>query len=305
MPDPQSRPIPVIVNAASGLGNGPRQIESLQAQFREAGLNARILTARSGGELRAMVKALTREKPPMIVAGGGDGTIGTVAGLLKDTGIALGVLPLGTFNHFAKDLRIPIDTKQAIETLAAGHAIDVDMGEVNGRFFLNNSSLGIYPDVVRERKRQQTRLGRGKRWALFWATLTALRRKGFLHVLLCLDGVDREYRTPFVFVGNNRYVMEGFNIGVREGLRDGVLSVYVSQRRTRMALLGLGIRALFARLKQAKDFEALTAQTLDIGSRHRVLNVATDGEVALMETPLRYRIHPRALRVVVPAPAES
>lgn len=304
MPAAQSRPIPVIVNAASGLGNGPRQIEGLQAQFREAGLNARIMVARSGGELRAVVKAAARENPRMIVAGGGDGTLGTVAGLLKGRGIALGVLPLGTLNHFAKDLRIPLDIKEAIGTLAAGHVIEVDVGEVNGKIFLNNSSLGIYPDVVRERKRQQTRLGRGKRWALFWATLTAMRRNAFLNVRLCLDGIDRDYRAPFVFIGNNRYVMEGFNIGVRGGLRDGLLSVYVTQRRTRLALFGLGIRALFARLRQAKDFEALTAQTLAIESRRPFLNVATDGEVALMETPLRYRVHPLALRVVVPEPAD-
>jgi YegS/Rv2252/BmrU family lipid kinase len=303
MPDPQSRPIPVIVNATAGLGNGPRQIESLQAQFREAGLNARIMAVRSGGELRSVVKAAARDKPQMIVAGGGDGTLGTMAGLLKDTGIALGVLPLGTFNHFARDLRIPVDTKQAIETLVAGHAVEVDMGEVNGKVFLNNSSLGIYPDVVRERKRQQTRLGRGKRWALFWAILTAMRRSAFLHVRLRLDGGEREYRTPFVFIGNNRYVMEGFNIGVRDGLRDGLLSIYVTQRRTRLALLGLGIRALFARLHQAKDFEAMTTQALSIASRHHFLPVATDGEVSLMETPLHYRVLPLALRVVVPKPA--
>lgn len=305
MPDAQSRTIPVIVNAAAGLGNGPRQIESLQAQFREAGLNARIMAVRSGGELRSVVKAAAREKPRMIVAGGGDGTLGTVAGLLKDTGIALGVLPLGTFNHFARDLRIPVNANQAIETLAAGHAVEVDVGEVNGKVFLNNSSLGIYPDVVRERKRQQTRLGRGKRWALFWATLTAMRRSAFLHVRLRLDGGEREYRTPFVFIGNNRYVMEGFNIGVRDGLRDGLLSVYVMQRRTRLGLVGLGIRALFARLRQAKDFEAMTAQALSIASRHRFLLVATDGEVSRMETPLHYHVHPLALRVVVPKPAQT
>jgi YegS/Rv2252/BmrU family lipid kinase len=305
MPDAQPRPIPVIVNAAAGLGNGPRQIESLQAQFREAGLNARIMAVRSGGELRSVVKAAARDKPRMIVAGGGDGTLGTVAGLLKDTGIALGVLPLGTFNHFAKDLRIPLNTKQAIEVIAAGHAAEVDVGEVNGKVFLNNSSLGIYPDMVRERKRQQTRLGRGKRWALFWATLTAMRRSAFLHVRLRLNGDEREYRTPFVFIGNNKYVMEGFNIGVRENLREGVLSVYVTQRRTRLGLVGLGIRALFARLHQAKDFEAMTTQALSIESRHHFLPVATDGEVSLIETPLRYRFHPLALRVVVPKPAET
>jgi diacylglycerol kinase family enzyme len=304
MPEPQSRPIPVIVNAASGLGNGPRQIESLQAQFRDAGLNARIMPVRSGGELRSVVKAAARDHPPMIVAGGGDGTLSTVAGLLKGTGIAMGVLPLGTLNHFAKDLRIPMDMQRAIEVLAAGHVIEVDVGEVNGRTFLNNSSLGVYPDVVRERMRQQKRLGRGKRWALFWATITAMRRNAFLHVRLCLDGNERDYLAPFVFIGNNQYVMEGFNIGARDGLREGILSVYVTQRRTRWALFALGIRALFARLRQARDFEATTAQSLSIESRHQFLHVATDGEVALMETPLHYRVHPLALRVAAPRPAE-
>jgi diacylglycerol kinase family enzyme len=124
-------------------------------------------------------------------------------------------------------------------------------------------------------------------------------------VTLRINGDEREYRTPFVFIGNNRYVMEGFNIGVREGLRDGVLSVYVTQRRTRLGLVGLGIRALFARLHQAKDFEAMTTQALSIASRHHFLPVATDGEVSLLETPLHYRVLPLALRVVVPKPAET
>jgi diacylglycerol kinase family enzyme len=298
------RPIPVIVNARSGLGNGPRQIESLQKLFEAAGLRARIITARSGADLRSIVRAAVRERPPMIVAGGGDGTLGTVAGLLKGTGIAFGVLPLGTLNHFARDLGIPLDLERAIATLAAGHVAEVDVAEVNGKTFLNNSSLGLYPDMVRERTRQQKRLGRGKQWALFWATLTALRRKSFLHVSLRINGDERHYRAPFVFVGNNQYTMEGFNIGVRDGLRDGRLSVYVTQRQTRWGLVALGFRALFGRLRQARDFEAMTAPALTIESRHRFLHVATDGEVALMETPLHYRVQPLALRVAVPPPPQ-
>jgi diacylglycerol kinase family enzyme len=241
----------------------------------------------------------------MIVVGGGDGTLGTAAGLLKGTGIAFGVLPLGTLNHFAKDLRIPMELERAVQLLVDGHVIEVDVGEVNGKVFLNNSSLGLYPDMVRERKRQEKRLGRGRRWALLWATLTAIRRKPFLHVKLCLDGNERDCRVPFVFIGNNQYVMEGFNIGARDALDDGRLSVYVTQRQTRLGLIGLGLRALFSRLRQARDFDALTAQSLTIDSKHRLLHVATDGEVAPMETPLNYRVHPRALRVVVAKPEEG
>jgi diacylglycerol kinase family enzyme len=299
-----TRPIPVIVNATSGLGNGPRQVEELQDIFRRSNLPARIITVRSGSEIRSVVKAAAREQPPMIVAAGGDGTVSTVAALLQDTGIPLGVLPMGTLNHFAKDMRIPVDLAQAVACLADGAVTEVDVGEVNGRIFVNNSSLGIYPDIVRERKRQQARLGRGKRWALFWATLTALRRHPFLHVTLHLDGVERTYRAPFVFIGNNEYVMEGFNIGIRDGLCDGNLSVYVTHRQTRAGLFALGLRALFGRLRQARDFEIHTVQSLTVANRrHRFLHVATDGEVALMETPLDYRIHPRALKVVVPKTA--
>jgi YegS/Rv2252/BmrU family lipid kinase len=297
------QPIPVVLNAASGKGHGEKEIADLRELFREAGADARILPARSGGEIHAIVKAAMRGRPAVIVAAGGDGTVSTVAALLKGSDIALGVLPLGTLNHFARDLRIPLALAEAVQTIVAGNVIEVDVGEVNGKAFLNNSSLGIYPDIVRDRERQQRRLGRGKRWALVWATLTALRRRPFLHVKLDLDGVERLYRAPFVFIGNNEYVMEGFNIGVREKLRDGRLSVYVTQRQSRFGLIALGIRALFARLRQARDFEAMTAQTVNVETKHRFLHVATDGEVALMETPLRYRVHPLALRVAVPPPA--
>jgi YegS/Rv2252/BmrU family lipid kinase len=299
------RAISVVVNAASGGGNGEREIARLQEIFRQAGLDARILPARSGGELRSIVKSAMRDNPAMVVAGGGDGTVSTVASLLRGSGIALGVLPLGTLNHFARDLGIPLDLGQAVATLAAGHVIDIDVGEVNGKTFLNNSSLGIYPDMVRDRDRQQRRLGRGKRWAMVWATITALRRSPFLEVSLTLDGKERSYRTPFVFIGNNSYLMEGFDIGRRESLRDGRLSIYVTQRRTRLGLIALGFLALFARLRQARDFEALTAQSIGVRTRRKHLHVATDGEVSLMETPLAYRVVPRDLRVVAPAPTPA
>ncbi len=300
-----NRPIAVIVNAAAGSGNGEKRIAELRELFRAAALPVRILPARSGGELRSIAKSAMREQPRMIVAGGGDGTVSTVASLLKATDIALGVLPLGTLNHFARDLRIPMELDQAVAVLVAGHQMQVDVGEVNGRTFLNNSSLGIYPDIVRDRDRQQRRLGRGKRWALVWATLTALRRTPFLDVKLVLDGEERSYRAPFVFIGNNRYVMEGFDIGIRESLREGRLSVYVTRRQSRLGLVALGFSALFARLHQARDFEAMTAQSLTVRTRRSHLHVATDGEVALMDTPLEYRSLPLALRVVVPPPADA
>lgn len=294
-------PIPVIVNAAAGAELQAEGIEELQGFFRAAGAEARVITARTGADLRAIVEREAREKPRIIVAGGGDGTINCVGSVLAGTGIALGVLPLGTLNHFAKDLGIPLDRQEAARTVVEGRAIDIDVGEVNGRVFLNNSSLGLYPLMVRQREHERRRLGRGKWSALLRATLNALRRSPFLHVRIHLDGKSGEYRTPFVFIGNNEYLMEGFDIGRRERLDAGHLSVYVTRRRGRWGLLGLGVRAVFGRLHQASDFEALKGQNIVVETRRRKLSVATDGEINPMQTPLEYAVRPRALRVIVPA----
>jgi diacylglycerol kinase family enzyme len=290
----------VILNATAGTGWGDDRLQALRDAFARAGIEAQILTARDGDGIRAHAQAAMARSPDVVVAGGGDGTVSAVASLVQGTPTTLGVLPLGTLNHFAKDLGIPLDPDEAVAAIARGRAIEVDLGMVGGRVFINNSSLGIYPDIVRDRARQQRRLGRGKRWALFWATLTALRRSAFLTVRLSVDGEERRVRTPFVFVGNNAYIMEGFDIGRREGVQDGNLSIYFMRRCSRLGLLGLGLRALFGRLRQARDFEAVLAQEVTVDTRKPTVHVAADGEVFRSSAPLEYRIQPRALRVIVP-----
>ena len=237
----------------------------------------------------------------IVVAGGGDGTINAVASVLVGTGVAFGVLPLGTLNHFAKDIGVPLDLDGAVATIASGVSKNIDVGEVNGQIFLNNSSLGLYPDIVRDREKQQSRLGRGKWLAALWATLGALRRYPFLSLRLRLDdGQEHARRTPFVFIGNNAYTMQGFSIGERARLDAGKLSLYVAQRPGRLGLLRLGWSALCGRLAQERDFDVLDAAGFDIDTRHQRIRVATDGEVTVMATPLRYTIRPGALNVIVP-----
>jgi diacylglycerol kinase family enzyme len=266
-------------------------------------VEAQVLPAHSGEELVALTRRAARDKPPVVVAGGGDGTISSVASVLAGTGIALGVLPMGTLNHFAKDLGVSLDLEQAARDIAACHTTQVDVGEVNGRVFVNNSSLGLYPQIVHQREKQRSRLGRGKWRAMLWATLLTLRRYPFLDVRLRLDRTVKPQRTPFVFIGNNEYKMEGFDIGKRERLDGGILSVYTTQPIRRLGLLALAMRALFGRLRQVKDFETHEVKRVRIETRRRRqrMLVAIDGEVAAMDMPLEYRIRPGALRVIVPA----
>jgi diacylglycerol kinase family enzyme len=236
-----------------------------------------------------------------VVAGGGDGTINAVASVLAGSGVAFGVLPLGTLNHFAKDLGIPLALDEAVRNVAEGKRMQVDVGQVNERIFLNNSSLGLYPDIVRDREKQQRRLGRGKWPAAAWATIAALRRYPFLSVRLTIDGAQHARSTPFVFIGNNEYNMQGLSIGARARLDRGQLSLYVAQRPGRLGLLRFAWRALCGRLAQERDFDVLLSDKIDIETHHRHLRVAIDGEVTIMTTPLRYRIMPAALTVIVPS----
>lgn len=292
--------ITVIINAASGTGHTSEWADTLAEKFRACGLEAQITLAKSGDEIIKATQGAVAAGVPIIVAGGGDGTINAVASMLVGSGSTLGVLPLGTLNHFAKDIGIPLELDAAILQIAAGHTVRVDTGDVNGRVFLNNSSLGLYPDIVRAREKQQQRLGRGKWPAFFWACMMALRRFPFLHVRLSMDGEQHLRRTSFVFIGNNAYLMEGFNIGARACINAGQLSLYVSHHTGRLGMLRLAVSALFGRIRQEKDFDAVCTKELLIETHHRQLRVATDGEVNLMQTPLQYRIRPAALCVLVP-----
>ncbi len=263
--------------------------------------DAAVTLAESGAEMIDTAKAALARGVGIVVAGGGDGTINAVASVLAGSGVVFGVLPLGTLNHFAKDLGIPLTLDAAIANVAGGVRAKVDVGEVNGRIFLNNSSLGLYPDIVRDREKQQRRLGRGKWLAFCWASMAALRRYPFLSVRLKVNGEQHARRTPFVFIGNNEYRMQGLTIGERARLDGGTLSLYVAQRPGRLGLVRLAFHALLGQLARQKDFDVLLAKQLDIETRHKRLRVATDGEVTVMNTPLNYRIRAAALTVIVPA----
>ena len=293
-----------IVNAAAG-DEGKREIaDGLMPVFADHGFDARLVMAGDGSEMDSVARDAVRAKPDIIVAGGGDGTINAIAAHVAGTGIALGVLPLGTLNHFAKALRLPLDPQLAATVVASGKTAVIDVGEVNGKIFLNNSSLGLYPRLVRRREEQQEQLGRGKWPAALWAAITLLRRHPLLDIRLTVNGKCINRRAAVVFIGNNVYSMSGLSIGERERLDCGQLSLFVTHRNGRRGLLALALRALFGRLRGAAGLDALVTEAVDIESRHMRLPVSIDGEVVSLDAPLRYRIRPGALTVIVgPAPA--
>ncbi|HSW84519.1 MAG TPA: hypothetical protein VLH12_13640, partial [Usitatibacter sp.] len=155
------------------------------------------------------------------------------------------------------------------------------------------------------RENRRRRQGSGKWTALFWASLTVLRRHPMLDLTLKANGSVTHQRTPLVFIGNNEYTIEGLDAGKRNGMQGGKLAIYVTRRHGRRGLVALGLRSLFGSLRDALDLEAFTAADMTIATGRRHLAVATDGEVSIMETPLRYESRPAALEVVMPSRKED
>ena len=262
-----------------------------------------MIVTRSGDELMSFARRAVNEKNSRVAAGGGDGTVNAVAGAVSGTDAALGVLPMGTLNHFAKDAGIPLDLEQAVRNFFTGEVVKVDVGEVNGRVFVNNSGIGVYPHIVREREAQQ-RHGHSKSLAFLLAIGSVLRRYSRLRVREHLsEGEALAQVTPFLFVGNNKYELAGLEIGRRISLTSGRLWVCTAPRAGRGNLIGMAWRTRMGHVSE-RELNAIEVEEIWVEPGTPWINVSTDGEVSLMAAPLHYRIHPHALGVVVPAQRE-
>jgi diacylglycerol kinase family enzyme len=291
--------IAVVENTAAGLFGEAGKESGLREILDRAGFHAGIQPVSTSEEIEAAVARFVTGGCRVIVAAGGDGTVNAVAARLAGTDRVLGVIPTGTLNHFARDLRIPAGLPAALEVLRSGVPAAVDVAEVNGRPFLNNSGLGLYPKLVEERE-QIRRRGYRKVTASITAAFRVARRLPFVNVQLEVDGVPFYQSTPFVFVGNNAYELEGPRLGTRAGLNGGLLCVCIAHRQGRWGLLRLAWRALFGGLRHSHEFDMFSARELWVDSRASSLAVSLDGEVAPMAPPLHYTIRPGALRVLVP-----
>ena len=273
--------------------------ENLPRLLVQAGLDVRIHWA-TPREIPAMVERLARSGAPQLIVGGGDGTLSAAAHSLVGSDITLGVLPLGTLNHFAKDLALPTTLDDAVAVLKLGHEVAVDVGEVNGRIFINNASLGAYVRATRHRNIYQSRLGMGK-----WPTMALAILRVFLRLpVLTLHLEDGEnadvIRTTFVFLGNNAYLREGLSGVERRSLIQGKLGLVTSRQLGRLGVFKIGFQILLGSFKDSRILEQRLTEKVRIDSSKRRIRVALDGELAKIATPLEFRIRPRALKVLAP-----
>ena len=292
--------VTVLINRGGGaVAADPKLADKVDEAFKRAGLDVEIQLV-AGGDCAVRASAIAERGDELLVVGGGDGTISAAASALVGTETLLGILPLGTLNHFARDLGLPAELGEAAQLIARRPERRVDVAEMNDRIFINNSAIGLYPLMVIDRDEQRKRLGRSKRLAMVVASLRTLAR--FNHQRLSLTVNDEKERvdTPLLFVGNNDYRIDIGAPGQRESIDDGELSVFVMRKKTRRGLIAASVRALFHRARD-DDMERIDGvQRLRVGSHRSTIPVSLDGEVVRAAPPLDYRIRKQALRVIAP-----
>ena len=290
----------IAANSKSGSGEGSGfSPEDLKAEFSKHGITPEIYDIEDHSPVD-ILKHIESGNYDVVAASGGDGTISMIAGLLQGKDIALGVIPSGTLNHFSKDLNIPLTAEGSVKLIATGEFSYIDTSSVNGRLFLNNSSIGMYPHAVRKREIQQSKLRRTKWLSMFYGVYSVLRKFPLYAVRIKTKNEILLFRSPIVFIGNNEYSVELLSMGSRKSLSGGKLSLYLARSNTRMKMLKLVLYAFMNRLKDSGELEMRLEDEVVIESKKKSLSVSIDGEVETMRPPLYYRINRNNLKVIFP-----
>ena len=291
----------VLINRKGGAASRDSDIGTkVAAALKAAGVTAKVELI-EGGQCEVRAKAIAERGDELLIVGGGDGTVAAAASAVADTETKLAILPLGTLNHFARDLGIPTDLDEAAKLIAASSERRVDVGEMNGRIFINNSAIGLYPLMVIDRDVQRKRLGRSKALAMIVASIRTLARFNHRRLTLTInDETEARIDTPLLFVGNNDYQIDFPQPGRRESLEDGKLSVLVMRRKTRRGFVAACVRAVLGRTRSDDMIRLDDVERLRVDSHRTQLKISVDGEVIRSAPPLDYSIRKGALWVIAP-----
>ncbi len=248
-----------------------------------------------GKEIRDRISRGVR----LFIAAGGDGTVHHVVQAVAQTDAVLAVIPAGTYNHFARDLNIPLTWREALDVALNGDSRQIDAARINDRFFINNVSLGLYPELVARREEH----GRDyPRWrARLYALYSTLRK--FPHVTLSVETESQQdvIRTHVFMVSNNSYDLERFGVEApRERLTEGKLTVYWLSHRSRWQLARIVARYMAGRVREIPGFTMFRTRQMRVQSSRALLKVGIDGELFTLKTPLSIVSVPQSVTVRVP-----
>jgi diacylglycerol kinase family enzyme len=249
----------------------------------------------------AIRRAATTRGVDAVMAGGGDGTISTAAGIAYETGMPLAVLPAGTMNLFARALRVPLALEEALEAIAAGVIGAVDIATANDRPFVHQFGVGVHARLVRIRENMRYGSRAGKMLASLRAIgAAAINPPQFDAEFHTGTGTETR-RVSGIAVSNNRLGEGQIHADRLDG---GVLGVYVAAPLSTSALLKLAADVFMGtwRASPVVTEMEVDAVTLRFPKRKRGAHAVIDGELIKLDRSVTLKIHPGALKVVMPKP---
>ncbi len=293
----------ILLNVKSGKRDKAEIPQRIAAAFEALGVPITLRRLHRGGEVEQSARQAVQDGFSTIVAAGGDGTICGVASAMADSGRVMGILPLGTFNYFARSLDIPEALEDAAQVIVQGAHRPTRVATINDELFLNNASLGAYPLILRERETIYRRWGRS-RVAAYWSvlkTLATLHHR--LDLTVTADGVTQRFRTPLVFAVNNAYQLDQMGLQGRDAIAAGKLVLLIAPDTGRWGTLGNALALAAGRARRDRNFDLVTGTDITIDAPRISRHVARDGERGRMKPPFRLRVHEDALTLITPQAA--
>lgn len=280
-PRPTGQGVTLVINPHSHSGKAGAMIRPLRRALPELS----VIELQPNDDVAAVLRHTAAHTEVLAVAGG-DGTVATAAQAAIDAGTPLAVFPAGTFNHFAKDLRV-YPLKAAIAAVREGTVTKVDVGYVNDTLFLNTASVGAYTDFVSIRERYEHRIG--KPLAALLAGVRTLRRRKSL--LVRIDGVEK--RVSLFFLGNGRYRPRGFAPLLRDDLDDGLIDLRMLDTSSRLARLSVLFAVLTGQLEHDRRYSERAVSEVTIELPDGPVRIARDGELGESSDRLHVRVASR------------
>lgn len=307
----QHGPFFIVFNVGSGSRDAEEEKQTISRVLHEGGRDFEFLQCEGSESINTLAKRavdMAKARHGVVVAAGGDGTINAVANAVLGSGCPFGVLPQGTFNYFGRDNAISQDSTQAARVLLRGRVLPVQVGKVNGRLFLVNASVGLYPQILEDREAWKQQFGRSRFVAFVSGMVTLLQARGQLDLRIELAGQAASLRTPTLFVGNNRLqlVQAGIDAQHTDALTQGQLAAVAVRPIGTLALFGLLLKGVLGRLGEAENIRSFSFKRLAVTPRAmKRIKVATDGEIVWMQTPLVFEVAPEPLLLLVPLPDDQ
>lgn len=304
-------PLFIVFNGGSGHRDTEEEKQTISRVLQEGGRRFEFLHCEDSESIDTLAKRAVdkaRADRGVVVAAGGDGTINAVSNAVLGSGCPFGVIPQGTFNYFGRDNAISQDARVAANVLLGGRVTPVQAGKVNGRLFLVNASVGLYPKLLEDREAWKQQFGRSRIVAFVSGMATLLQARGQLDLRIELDGKAVCWRTPTLFVGNNRLQLAqaGIDSEHANAVGQGQLAAVAVRPIGTLALFGLLLRGVLGRLGEAENIRSFSFRRLTVTPRRmKRIKVATDGEIIWMDAPLVFEVASEPLMLLVPLPKDA